>query len=165
MPLVLALLAALLFAAPGQTTRPKAGYDPTRDPAKDLAALVPQTKQDGRRIMLVVGGEWCGWCHTLERYLKENAEIGALWSKHFATLKVNMSTENPNEAFLKKYPSIRGYPHLFVLDKDGTFLHSQGTGELESGSSYSAEKMREFLTKWAGTKSPRLNRSAAPAKD
>ena len=148
MPLVLALVAALLFAAP-QTTRPKAGYDPARDPAKDLDALVQQTKQDGRRIMLVVGGEWCGWCHTLERYLKENAEIGALWSKHFATLKVNMSPENRNEAFLKRYPRIPGYPHLYVLEKDGTFLHTQGTAELESGASYSAEKMRAFLTKWA----------------
>ena len=148
MPLVLALVAALLFAAP-QTTRPKAGYDPARDPAKDLDVLVQQTKQDGRRIMLVVGGEWCGWCHTLERYLKENAEIGALWSKHFASLKVNMSTENKNEAFLKRYPSIPGYPHLYVLEKDGTFLHSQGTAALESGSSYSAEKMRAFLEKWA----------------
>ena len=149
MPIVLALVAALALTAPDQTARPKAGYDPARDPAKDLAALVQQTKQDGRRIMLVVGGEWCGWCHTLERYLKENAEIGALWSKHFASLKVNMSPENRNEAFLKQYPRIPGYPHLYVLEKDGTLLHSQGTAELESGSSYSAEKMRAFLTKWA----------------
>lgn len=149
MPLILTLVVALLLGGPGQTTRPRAGYDPARDPAEDLATLTQQTKQDGRRIMLVVGGEWCGWCHTLERYLKENAEIGALWSKHFATLKVNMSPENRNEAFLRKYPTIPGYPHLFVLEKDGTFLHTQGTGELESGSSYSADKMRAFLTKWA----------------
>ena len=149
MPLVLALITALLLGVPDQAARPKAGYDPARDPAKDLATLVQQTKQDGRRIMLVVGGEWCGWCHTLERYLKENAEIGALWSKHFASLKVNMSTENRNDAFLKQYPRIPGYPHLYVLEKDGSFLHSQGTAELESGSSYSAEKMRAFLNKWA----------------
>ncbi len=149
MPLVLTLVAALLFSGPGQTIKSRAGYDPKRDPAQDLSTLVEQTRQDGRRVMLVVGGEWCGWCHTLERYLKENAEIGGLWSKGFATLKVNMSPENENKAFLKNYPRISGYPHLFVLEKDGTFLHSQGTGELESGSSYSAEKMRAFLTKWA----------------
>ena len=143
----LALAVLLLFSAPGQ--KGKAGYDPTADPAKDLATLAEQTKQDGRRIMLVVGGEWCGWCHTLERYLKENAEIGALWSKNFATLKVNMSPENRNEAFLKQYPRIPGYPHLYVLEKDGKFLHSQGTAELESGSSYSADKMRAFLAKWS----------------
>ena len=143
----LALAGLLLLSPP--TQKGKAGYAPTADPAKDLAALAQQTKQDGRRIMLVVGGEWCGWCHTLERYLKENAEIGALWSKSFATLKINMSPENRNEAFLKQYPRIPGYPHLYVLEKDGKLLHSQGTAELESGSSYSADKMRAFLTKWA----------------
>jgi thioredoxin-related protein len=142
-----AIVGLLLVTAPAQKSR--AGYDPARDPAKDLDALVQQTKQDGRRILLVVGGEWCGWCHTLERYLKENAEIGGLWSKHYASLKVNYSTENKNEAFLKRYPHIPGYPHIYVLEKDGTFLHSQGTAELETGPSYSAEKMRAFLTKWA----------------
>ena len=143
----LALAGLLLLSPP--TQKGKAGYDPTADPAKALAALAQQTKHDGRRIMLGVGGEWCGWCHTLERYLKENAEIGALWSKSFATLKINMSPENRNEAFLKQYPRIPGYPHLYVLEKDGKLLHSQGTAELESGSSYSADKMRAFLTKWA----------------
>jgi thioredoxin-related protein len=142
-----AIVGLLLVTAPAQKSR--AGYDPARDPAKDLDALVQQTKQDGRRILLVVGGEWCGWCHTLERYLKENAEIGGLWSKHYASLKVNYSTENRNDAFLKRYPHIPGYPHIYVLEKDGTFLHSQGTAELETGPSYSAEKMRAFLTKWA----------------
>jgi thioredoxin-related protein len=139
-------MVALLTAAPGQKS--SAGYDPSRDPAKDLAELVKQTSQDGRRILLVVGGEWCGWCHTLERYKKENAEIADLWNKHFATLKVNWSTENKNEKFLKQYPQIPGYPHIYVLDKDGKFLHSQGTADLEQGSSYSAEKMRAFLNKW-----------------
>jgi thiol:disulfide interchange protein len=141
------VLSAVLFGTPAQ--KPSAGYDIRADPAKDLAALVKDTQQDGRRILLVVGGEWCGWCHTLERYLKENADIGAMWKRDFATLKVNYSAENKNEAFLKQYPRIPGYPHIYVLDKDGKFLHSQGTAALEQGPSYSADKMREFLARWA----------------
>jgi thioredoxin-related protein len=146
---IIALALTGLLVAGASSQKSVAGYDPKRDPVKDLDAIVEQTRQDGRRILLVVGGEWCGWCHTLERYLKENAEIGTLWSKRFASLKVNYSPENRNETFLKRYPRIAGYPHLFVLEKDGTLLHSQDTAELESGSSYSADKMRAFLMKWA----------------
>ena len=63
-------------------------------------------------------------------------------------MKVNKSDENDNTDFLSKYPEIPGYPHFFVLDQDGTFLHSQGTGELESGQGYDEEVFLSFLKKW-----------------
>jgi hypothetical protein len=37
---------------------------------------------------------------------------------------------------------------LFVLDRDGKFLHSQGTGELESGRRYDEELFSAFLNTW-----------------
>jgi hypothetical protein len=65
-------------------------------------------------------------------------------------VKVNYSEENKNEAVLSKLPKIPGYPHFFVLDKDGKFLHSQGTGELETGDHHDHDKMIAFLKKWGG---------------
>ena len=59
-----------------------------------------------------------------------------------------MSEENDNADFLSNYPKIPGYPHLFVLDRDGKFLHSQGTGELESGRGYDEELFSAFLDAW-----------------
>ena len=63
-------------------------------------------------------------------------------------LKVNYSEENKNAEFLSQYPAIPGYPHLFVLDSDGSFLHSQGTEVLEQGRGYSEQAFLEFLDKW-----------------
>ena len=37
---------------------------------------------------------------------------------------------------------------FFVLDQDGTFLHSQGTAELESGRGYNEEVFLAFLNQW-----------------
>ncbi len=139
------LLIAAVLAAPAQ--RPSAGYDPSRDPAQDLENLIKQNRE-GKRILLVVGGEWCSWCHTLEAYVKDEPEIQAAWSASFLTLKVNFSRENENKTFLSRYPEISGYPHIFVLDKDGKLLHSQDSSPLESGKSYSKEKMKAFLEKW-----------------
>jgi hypothetical protein len=50
---------------------------------------------------------------------------------------------------LSRYPKIPGYPHLFVLDSTGKFLHSQGTGELEVGDHHDREKVLSFLKAWA----------------
>ena len=33
-------------------------YDPKRDPSKDLADTVVIAQKDGRRILLLVGGDW-----------------------------------------------------------------------------------------------------------
>ena len=68
--------------------------------------------------------------------------------ENFLIVKVNYSDENKNESFLKEYPKVPAYPHYFVLDTDGTFLHSQGTGELEEGKSYDEDVFVAFLNKW-----------------
>ena len=137
-----------------------AKFDPSRDPAKDVAAAVAKAKADGKRVIVDVGGEWCSWCHILDRFLDANAEAGALRDRNFVWVKVNWSKENKNEAFLARYPAIKGYPHLFVLDADGKLLHSQDTGDLESGKSYDLAKMTAFFRKWAPA--PR-QQAAAPA--
>ena len=63
----------------------------------------------------------------------------------FVWLKINWSPDNKNEAMLSRWPKIKGYPHLFVLDAKGQLLHSQDTGTLESGDSYDVVRFTAFL--------------------
>ena len=126
-----------------------AEYDPARDPAEDLRTTVERAQAEGKRILLEVGGEWCSWCHALDAYVHGNAAVAEALRDGFLIMKVNMSEENRNEAFLSDYPEIPGYPHLFVLERDGTLLHSQGTGVLEEGPSYNEQVVLDFLSTWA----------------
>ncbi len=128
-------------------------YDPSRDPAVDLQAAVALAQRSGKRILLEVGGDWCSWCHALEKYIKATPAVAEPLDAAFVVLKVNYSEDNKNEAFLAAYPEVPGYPHLFVLDTDGAFLHSQGTGDLEEGKSYSEAALRKFIAEWAPPKS------------
>jgi len=137
----------LLAAAPQQKDRSPL-YDPSADSFADLEEAIVTAQDSGRRILLTVGGNWCGWCYALNDYIKSNEDVHALLEKSFVSVKVNMDQENPNEKFLSQYPSINGYPHLFVLDSDGTFLHTQSTAPLEDGRSYDKAKLMGFLKKW-----------------
>ena len=123
-------------------------YDEARDPASDLKATVEQAQREGKRILLEVGGVWCGWCKLLDGYIHDHPAVSEKLESGFLIMKVNWSQGNRNEAFLGQYPSIRGYPHIFVLDRDGTFLHSQNTGDLEEGRSYNEEVLLAFLDDW-----------------
>lgn len=133
-------------------TQERVKFDPKRDPAKDLEAAKVLAQKENKRILLDVGGEWCGWCKLLDQYFIDKKEIGAYLKQNYVVVKVNFSPENENKAFLGALPKIKGYPHFFVLEKDGKFLHSQDTALLEEGHGYSDAKMMAFLTKWAPVK-------------
>ncbi|MBN2572315.1 MAG: thioredoxin family protein [Ignavibacteriales bacterium] len=127
---------------------PVTKFDPNRDAAKDLEDAIKEATDFDKRIILDVGGEWCPWCHKLDAFIEGNKDIKEFIAEHYVMLKINYSKENKNDSLLSAYPEIPGYPHYFVLDSDGNFLHSQGTAELEFESSYSLEKIMEFFEKW-----------------
>jgi thiol:disulfide interchange protein len=155
---VLTLVLAIAAPAAQQSSPPALPnpstqkFDPARDADLDIKLAVAEARRTNRRVMLDVGGEWCGWCHVLDRYFADHADLRALRDDNYVWLKVNFSPQNQNRAVLSRYPTINGYPHLFVLDQDGKLIHSQDTAPLEQGPSYHEGRMREFLVKWAPRK-------------
>jgi thioredoxin-related protein len=147
------LLGTLVVAAAAFGQMPSAmKYDPQADPNAGLKAAIERAGQEHKRILMDVGGEWCGWCHRMDKFLADHAELQALLNKNYVVLKVNFSPENANKAFLAGYPKVAGYPHLFVLNGAGKLLVSKNTGDLEEGKSYNLERFREFLEKYAPAK-------------
>jgi len=127
---------------------PVTAYDPKRDAASDIQDALAEADRTGKRVLLEVGGQWCGWCHTMDRFFEENPSLLELREQYFIMVKINYSPENQNTEALSKYPTIPGYPHLFVLDSNGKLLHSQDTSKLESGRSYDLDRFVLFLKKW-----------------
>lgn len=144
------MLGVLLWfplAAVAQTLPAK--FDPKRDAQQDVATAAALAKAHNKRVLVDVGGEWCVWCHILDRFVAANPDVAAIRDANYVWLKVNWSPDNKNEALLSRWPKIGGYPHLFVLDSDGKLVHSQETGSLESGRDYDKAKFLAFLRAWA----------------
>lgn len=144
--LISLFIALSLFA---QEESKKRLFDPERDPAEDLKSAISVAGYEQKKIILDVGGDWCIWCRKMDEFINSNKELKEYLESHFVLIKVNFSKENENKEFLGRFPEIKGYPHLFVLDKSGELLHSQDTAELEENKGYSLEKFMAFLTKWA----------------
>jgi thiol:disulfide interchange protein len=148
------LLSLAFEPSHGQTDQALAGfyvvaeYDDSRDPAADLAVTVERARAEGKRILLEVGGTWCGWCTLLDGFIRDHPAVSGKLEAGFLIMKVNWSRENQNQAFLDRYPPIPGFPHIFVLERDGSFLHSQDTVDLEEGKSYNEGALLAFLNEW-----------------
>ena len=128
-------------------------FDPKRDAAQDIRSAMVQAQKEHKHILLDVGGQWCIWCCMLDTLYMKNPDLSDYLYRHYIVVKVNVSKENKNTEVLSHYPEVAGYPHLFVLDKNGTF-ESQDTSELElpGGSAvrgHDKAKVFAFLRKWA----------------
>lgn len=127
-------------------------FDPLRDPKADLSSAMIAAANENKRIILDVGGEWCGWCIYMDKFFYLNPNVDKLRNDNYVWVKVNMSPENENSAFLASYPAPKGYPHLYVLDETGKLLHSQDTAPLEAGKGYDIAQFTAFLKEWTPKK-------------
>jgi Thioredoxin-like len=126
-------------------------FDYKRDPAKDLEMAKADAAKAHKRILMEVGGTWCSWCTVMDKFFVEHTDLRQLRDDNFVFLRVNMSPQNENVAFLGQYPRIPGYPWIFVLDADGKLITSKSTNDLEApGSTYSKKSFSDFLTSAKG---------------
>lgn len=129
-------------------------FDPNRDPASDMKQALAYAKVSQKNILVEIGGDWCKWCHILEKFITEHRELSEIRYKNYVHVKVYFGKDDPiNREFIKKFPPVDGIPHYFVYDFDGNFLHSQDTEELEEGESYNYDRLFSFLAQW-GHKTP-----------
>jgi thioredoxin-related protein len=144
------LFVAVWFHANAQSAKyvPVTTYDPKRDAAADIQGAIKEAQRTHKRILLEVGGQWCSWCHTLDKFFETHSELTEFRDKNFVTVKINFSEENENKEVLARYGSIPSYPYIFVLESDGKLLLAKDTSDLESGKSYDLEKLTAFLKQW-----------------
>lgn len=154
------LLAILLLSAvPVTAVTPTAGpYDPKADPAADLAAAGARAQASGKRVLAVVGGNWCGWCRALDRLMREDPGVRSALEAGFELVHVNYSKDNKNEAAMERLgrPDKLGFPALVVLSPALEVLTKQESGSLETpdkkNPGHDPAKVAGFLRQWSPKK-------------
>lgn len=144
----------VLPAQPGQGSLPEYSlrYDPQRDPFQDGRDAIKLADATHRRVLIEVGGDWCSWCHILDRFLEQNPDIKQKMHQTFVMLKVNVSDSNDNSQFLAAFPKPLGYPHMYIAEKNGNILLSKDTADFLSKGKYSRQLFLDFFSQWAAKK-------------
>jgi thioredoxin-related protein len=127
-------------------------YDEQADARQQIDAAVGEARRDNKRVLVVFGGNWCGWCVKLHKLFDENADIGQLLLYEYATAWIDVDRLEKHADLAKQYSKLiddHGVPYLAVLAADGTVLGTQDSGELEDGDQHDPEKVLAFLKNWA----------------
>jgi thiol-disulfide isomerase/thioredoxin len=135
----------------GQTSAyvPVAQFDISRDAVADVSAAVAEAQRTRKRIILYVGGPWCPYCDQLKELFQKSPELRQLRDDNFITLPIYFGSDNSNSRALSSYTPVLGVPHFFVLENDGTLLHSQHVVDLRENGAYSPSKLAAFFIRWA----------------
>jgi thiol:disulfide interchange protein len=122
-------------------------YDAARDPSADLETALAAA-QKHRRVLVMVGGDWCVWCFFLDRQLDQDRAMAALFYGGFEVLRVYYNEDNKNREFLAKFPDFTMFPHFFVVDPDGRVAGSVVADVLIRDAKYDPELLARFVEQW-----------------
>lgn len=122
-------------------------YDPNADAAAQISAAIARAKKDNKHILIVYGGNWCGWCYKLHDCFNQNANIKKLLKDDYELIMVDIRTNKDLPKRFNAEPPF-GYPYLTVLDKEGKVLINQRTLPLEKAGAHDPKKVYAFLNEF-----------------
>jgi len=105
--------------------------------------------KENKRVLLMVGGNWCPWCHKLHHLFDTDQAIRSVLNSEYELVMVDSQADESVLAKWKIEP--QGYPYLTVLDPSGKKVTEQETGSLEIGNAHDPKKVLAFLEKWKPT--------------
>ncbi|TNF33692.1 MAG: thioredoxin family protein, partial [Gammaproteobacteria bacterium] len=126
-------------------------YDPARDAFEDGRDAIRLAKTTGRHVLIELGGDWCKWCHVMDRFFNDNPDLKSRLHDTFVVLRINVSDANDNAEFLAAFPRPLGYPHMYVADANGNILLSKDTAEFLFEGQYSPQRFNEFFNQWSSS--------------
>lgn len=129
-------------------------YDEKADAKADIAAALAKAGKDNKRVLLMFGANWCGWCHLLHGVFDDNREIAKVLLYEYELVTVDIGRMDKHLDLAKKYGADlkQGVPFLTVLDADGKPLVNQETSSLEAGDHHDPAKVKAFLDRWKAKK-------------
>ena len=145
------ILISVLFTTITLAQEEKKLYDPNADAVADIKLAVKQAANEGKHVLLQLGGNWCGWCIKFDKKVKSSETLKTTLEANYITYHVNFSQENMNEEAFKAlgYPQRFGFPVFVILDEKGNRLHTQNSSYLEEGKGHSEKKILEFFNNWS----------------
>lgn len=142
-------------------------YDESANGELQIAAAVKRAASKNKRVLLMFGANWCGWCHKLHDLFESDREVARILLYEYELVLIDIGRWDKHVDIAKRYGAEldkTGVPFLIVLDSAGQPVTTQETGSLEQGDHHSAEKVKTFLDMWIPTPQNALHRLAAALK-
>jgi len=144
-----ALLALMILTVDaGEQAKPKREpiYQEDGKGMERVGQALVTARRENKRVLLKIGGNWCGWCYRLHDLFHTDKAIQKILSEEYELVAIDSRADKPVIEKWQIKPN--AYPYLTVLDSMAKKVIEQETGSLEIGDKHDPKKVKAFLEKW-----------------
>ncbi len=115
-----------------------------------------QAAQEGKRVAVVFGADWCPDCDAFKRALGHRS-VAPFVDPHFVVVKVSVGNRDKNLDLMAEYGMTvgSGIPAVAILEPDGSLVAAQRDGLFRNASALlSVTEIAAFFGRWAPNAPP-----------
>lgn len=131
-------------------TVPDRPYDEGANADAAVDAAFAKAKAEHKRVMLDLGGNWCGDCRVLAGIM-ELPEMKRFLAAHYEVVSVDVGRFNRNLQVPARFgitERLVGVPSVLVADPDGKLVNKGDIFALADARSMTPQAIADWLAKW-----------------
>lgn len=126
-------------------------YDEKADADADVAAAFARARLSHKRVLIDLGGNWCGDCIVLANIM-QLPEIKPFIARHFEVVSVDVGRMTKNLQIPARFgvDLKGGVPTVLIVEPDGRTLVDRGhIAALEDARHMTPQGIADWLAQWA----------------
>ena len=125
------------------------------DPRTAIHAARARAGEEGKRVAVVFGADWCPDCDAFKKALGHRL-VAPVVDPNYVVVKVSVGNRDRNLDLMEEYGMNvdAGIPAVAIVEPDGSLVAAQLEGEFRNASSLlSVAEMVSFFHRWAPARS------------
>jgi len=127
-------------------------YDEATSADAAVDAAFARAKKSHKRVLIDLGGNWCGDCIILDNIMKL-PEVSHFVDAHYETVSVDVGRFNKNLQIPARFgitKRLEGVPSVLIETPDGKLVNAGHTAALADARSMTPQAIVDWLAQWAG---------------
>lgn len=130
---------------------PDRPYDESADADRTVANAFARAKAEHKRVMIDLGGNWCGDCRVLAGIMTL-PEVRTFLDAHYVVVSVDVGRFNRNLQVPARFgitQRLEGVPSVLIADPDGRLIDAGHIAALADARSMTPQAIADWLAQWA----------------
>ncbi len=129
----------------------RAPYDAGANADAAVDAAFARAKKSGKRVLIDLGGNWCGDCIVLAN-LMQLPKLKPFLEAHFEIVKIDVGRFDKNLQIPARFgitQRLAGVPAVIIADPDGHFVNPGHVTALADARHMTPQAIADWLAQWA----------------
>lgn len=126
-------------------------YDENANADADVNAAFVRARREHKRVLIDLGGNWCGDCRVLAAVM-ELPEVKQFLDAHYIMVNVDVGRFDKNLQIPARFgftQRLAGVPSILVADPDGKLIDRGDISALSDARAMTPQALADWLAQWA----------------